>query len=385
MKKRFVAAGFILFSFMLPLKATAAQFSGIYVFGDSLSDAGNVYNSTIDPNTGIGFPPPPYSDGNFSNGPIWIDELAKKLQLDSSPTLYTDVAKGAAPKNGINYAFGGATSIDKNTISPLLPGFQQQIAAFTTPLFPTKNADSNALYVLWTGANDYLPTNADPNYFKPFTDPKTTIDSLKIAIASLADVGAKNILVVNLPDLGQLPRANNLDPTFPLPPETPATQVSQALTDLTKEHNSDLSDAIADLNKVLNPDVKLMSLDVSSVLADIIYDTEKMKGVKYGFKEVDKPCLVDPSCAANPSIQNQYFFWDGLHPTTAAHKILGDYAFQQIEKSIQPVPEPSTALGTVAIGAFGAAALLKRKRKQSLLKTVSLVPAGQSTHTKVES
>lgn len=379
MKKRFVAAGFIIFSFMLPLRATAAQFSGIYVFGDSLSDAGNVYKSTIDPNTGIGFPPPPYVGGNFSNGKIWIDELAKKLQLDSSPTLVTDVAKGVAPKNGINYAFGGATSIDKNTISPLLPGFQQQIAAFTTPLLQTKNADSNALYVLWTGANDYLPTNADPNYFKPFTDPTTTINSLKLAIASLADVGAKNILVVNLPDLGQLPRAQNLDPTFPV-----ANGTSQSLTDLTKEHNSDLSDAIADLNKVLNPDVKLISLDANSVFTDIMNDTKNMQGVKYGFKEVAKPCLVDPSCAADPSIQNQYFFWDGLHPTTAAHKVLGDYAFQQIEKSMQPVPEPSTALGTVAIGAFGAAALLKRKRKQSLLKTVSLVPAGQSTHTKVE-
>ncbi|QIR37619.1 PEP-CTERM sorting domain-containing protein [Tolypothrix sp. PCC 7910] len=380
MKKRFVAAGFILFSFMLPLKANAAQFSGIYVFGDSLSDAGNVYNSTIDPKTGVGFPPPPYFDGNFSNGPIWIDELAKKLQLDSSPTLVTDVAKGTAPKNGINFAYGGATSIDKNTISPLLPGFKQQIEAFTTPLLQTKNADSNALYVLWTGANDYLPTNADPNYFKPFTDPTTTINRLRLAIASLADVGAKNILVVNLPDLGQLPRAQNLDPTFPVPSGT-----SQALTDLTKKHNSDLSDAIANLNKVLNPDVKLISLDANSVFTDIMNDTKNMQGVKYGFKEVAKPCLVDPSCAADPSIQNQYFFWDGLHPTTAAHKVLGDYAFQQIEQSIKPVPEPSTALGTVAIGAFGAAALLKRKRKQSLLRTASLVPAGQSTHTKVES
>ncbi|MDZ7956794.1 MAG: SGNH/GDSL hydrolase family protein [Aulosira sp. DedQUE10] len=379
MKKQFVAAGFILFSFMLPLKATAAQlFSGIYVFGDSLSDGGNVYNAIKD-QTGVGSPPPPYFDGRFSNGPIWIDELAKKLQLDSSPTLFTDVSKGVAPKNGINFAFGGATTIDKNTISPFLPGFGQQIAEFTTPLLQNQSADSNALYVLWTGANDYLPTKADPNYFKPFTDPTTTINSLKTAIASLAYVGAKNILVVNLPDLGKLPRAQNLDPTFPVPNGT-----SQALTDLTQNHNSDLSAAIADLNKVLNPDVKLMGLDVNSLITDIINDTKNMQGVKYGFTEAEQPCLIDLSCAINPNIQNQYLFWDGLHPTSAAHKILGDYAFQQIEKSIQPVPEPSTALGTVAIGAFGAAALLKRKRKQPLLTTASLVPGGQSTRTKVE-
>ena len=45
MKKEFVAAGFVLLSFMSPLKATAADFDKLYVFGDSLSDTGNTFSS----------------------------------------------------------------------------------------------------------------------------------------------------------------------------------------------------------------------------------------------------------------------------------------------------------------------------------------------------
>jgi phospholipase/lecithinase/hemolysin len=366
MKKELVAAGFVLFSFMLPLKANA--FTKLYVFGDSLSDTGNLYNSTRNPQTGIGLPPPPYFQGRSSNGPIWIDQLAQNFQL-KSPTLYTDVIPGTTSENGINFAFAGATSIDKNTVSPLLPGFQQQIAAFTTPLLQSRNADSNALYIVWAGANDYLPTNADPSYFTPFTDPRQTIDSLRMAVASLADVGAKNIVVVNLPDLGRLPRANNLDPTFPLPPD-PDQNVSKALTALTTNHNSELSDAIANLNDILNSDVNLISLDANFLFADILQDTVT-NGGKYGFQESNRPCLFDP-CVLDSSQQDKYVFWDGIHPTAAVHKIFGDYAYQQIAKSAKPVPEPSTALATLTIGAWGAA-VIKRKRKQPLVRVASQV------------
>ncbi|MEH1830786.1 MAG: hypothetical protein V7L29_01550 [Nostoc sp.] len=66
MKKQAVAAGFVLFSFMLPTKASAASFDQLYVFGDSLSDTGNIYNAT-----GKTYPQsPPYFEGRFSDGPL---------------------------------------------------------------------------------------------------------------------------------------------------------------------------------------------------------------------------------------------------------------------------------------------------------------------------
>ncbi|MEQ8957060.1 MAG: hypothetical protein RLP02_03915, partial [Coleofasciculus sp. C2-GNP5-27] len=46
MKTPIVALGFTVFSFMLPTEALAATFSKMYVFGDSLSDPGNIFNAT---------------------------------------------------------------------------------------------------------------------------------------------------------------------------------------------------------------------------------------------------------------------------------------------------------------------------------------------------
>jgi phospholipase/lecithinase/hemolysin len=47
--------------------ALAGPITGVVVFGDSLSDAGNVYAAT-----GNRFPPAPYSGGRFTNGPVWV-------------------------------------------------------------------------------------------------------------------------------------------------------------------------------------------------------------------------------------------------------------------------------------------------------------------------
>lgn len=136
MKKQLFATGFFLFSFMLPFKATAASFTGINVFGDSLVDTGNLFNVA-------GIPPsPPYAQGRFSNGSIWVDNLAQ--QLDLTPTLFTQLGS-TLPTEGINFAFGGATVTGDNNSSP--PGLQQQIGFFKeiTTIAP---ADPNALYIL---------------------------------------------------------------------------------------------------------------------------------------------------------------------------------------------------------------------------------------------
>ena len=59
-------------------------FSGVYVFGDSLSDAGNISLATLGnlPVGGI------YSGGRFSNGSVWVQDLAQNLGLPApKPSL----------------------------------------------------------------------------------------------------------------------------------------------------------------------------------------------------------------------------------------------------------------------------------------------------------
>jgi phospholipase/lecithinase/hemolysin len=195
MKKQAVAAGFVLFCFMLPTKVLAASFNQLYVFGDSLSDPGNVYNATLQT-----FPPsPPYFEGRFSDGPLWVDYLGDQLGL--KPTLLTTIPS-TPPTQGINFAFGGASSGFGNAVvpNPSLPGVLQQVLGFAGTLQANnQTANPDALYTLWGAGNDFLFLNPE--------DSTTPISNISLALNTLVGAGAKNILVFNLSDLGQIPAA----------------------------------------------------------------------------------------------------------------------------------------------------------------------------------
>ena len=332
MKKKILATGFVLFSFILPLKATAATFKELYVFGDSLSDVGNTFNVTLDPDTGEGFPPPPYFQGRFSNGRIWVDYLAQDLGLN--PTPYMDVATGGdIPTEGINYAFSGATTGTDNTtpvIGFILPGLQQQIDNFTTA---NTSADSNALYIVEAGSNDYLGGGV--------TDPTVPVNNLSTAVTSLYNVGARNIIVTNLPDLGKIPGTRG------------DSQISSGLSTLTSVHNSGLAATLDFLSQ--KPGINIIPLDINS-----LFNRAIAAPGEFGFTNVTDSCLTTDSVCANP---NEYFFWDSLHPTTAGHKLVGELAFRALES--KSVPEPSVTLGILALGALGTASALFAQPEKS--------------------
>jgi len=61
----------------LELPASAQRYSQLVVFGDSLSDTGNLFALS-----GGLFPPPSdYYRGRYSNGILWVEHLAPKLGL----------------------------------------------------------------------------------------------------------------------------------------------------------------------------------------------------------------------------------------------------------------------------------------------------------------
>jgi phospholipase/lecithinase/hemolysin len=88
----------------------AADFSAMYVFGDSLSDVGNVYLGSSGSE-----PASPYVGGQFSNGPVWVQDLAARLGL---PALTPSLA------GGTDYAFGGATTGSTSTNNPVVPNLE---------------------------------------------------------------------------------------------------------------------------------------------------------------------------------------------------------------------------------------------------------------------
>jgi phospholipase/lecithinase/hemolysin len=279
-KKGLLAVILAFLGFMVALTLStqgSTPINQLYVFGDSLSDVGTVFRST-----GGMYPPhPTYYQGRYSNGRVWVEYLGDRLFLSSTQTN--------------NFAYGGATtSSDRNS---LVPGLLTQVKSFTQT---HQKADSKALYVLWAGANDYLQG------VNSTTGP---IENITQAIASLNQVGAKQILVANLPDLGQLPSTRN---------------GSQAgtLSALTQAHNQGLRRSLKVLTQQ-HPELQIATLDANTLYREAITNP-----TKFGFSNVTSACLTGSKACGNP---NQFLFWDGIHPTTSAHQILGEAAFSTIQ------------------------------------------------------
>lgn len=297
--------------FKFPSGAEAQNVSQIYIFGDSLSDAGNVFDAT----QGKTPPSPPYFRGRYSNGPVWVEYLASKLRLTSNPNT--------------NFAYGGATTSSSRQMPP---GLLAQIEGFTTS---NNSADPNALYVIWAGANDYL--GGETNTTMP-------IQHLTMAVKLLSAVGAKKIAVINLPDLGKLPETRN-------------SQRADSLNNLTKQHNADLATSLNNLRQQLNSQISITYYDVNSVFNRVINSPEK-----FGFINVTDPCLSQVSICERP---REYLFWDNIHPTTAAHNLLVELAFSELKPAPKSfvTPEMTIALGAVAFGGLGTYLVMKRRGK----------------------
>lgn len=255
---------------------SAQNIPQIYVFGDSLSDIGNVYQAT----NGNSPPSPPYFKGRYSNGPIWVEYLADSLKLTSNLNN--------------NFAYGGAKTGDSQQLPP---GILAQIQRFKA-----KNpaANPNALYIIWAGANDYLGGA---------TNTSVPINNLATAVKRLAEIGAKNIVVVNLPDLGKLPA-------------TGTTERANLLSSLTQRHNSGLAASLESLRQEFG-DTNIRYVDVNA-LFNQVYNSPG----KYGINNVTQPCFREGVICDRP---NNYLFWDGIHPSTAAHKLLVQLASSKLK------------------------------------------------------
>jgi phospholipase/lecithinase/hemolysin len=228
------------------------------------------------------YPPnPTYFQGRYSNGRVWVEYLADRLHLSSKQTN--------------NFACGGATTgSDRNA---LVPGLLTQIQSFTQT---HQQTNPNALYVVWAGANDYLQGESGATI---------PVENVNKAIASLAGVGVKKILVANLPDLGQLP-------------STRTRPNSASLSALTQAHNQGLRRVL----KVLTQ--QYSALQIVTLDANALYREAITNPAAFGFTNVISACLSGSRACGNP---DQFLFWDGIHPTTAAHRIIGEAAFSALQ------------------------------------------------------
>ncbi len=319
MNKFFFGAGMVMLSVLLPLRTLAVEFSQIFVFGDSLSDTGNIFEITEGRNP----PSPPYFDGRYSDGPVWVEYLALELEI--------------GPADLTNYAFGGATTGTMNQDSnPRVIGLQQQIERFVAN---QTSLDPDALYIIWAGANDYLGGSA--------SDPTQPVNQLITSIERLAERGAQTFLIANLPDLGELPATLN-------------GERSPTLTTLSDRHNQGLVVRLNALSQARSPDVNIIVLDVNTLFEEVTANPEG-----FGFADVTRACLAIQ--CQNPG---EFLFWDDIHPTTAAHQQIAALALSALQPAnVDDLNEPSPHITLIAGGlifvVLSVSLVLKRKVKAS--------------------
>ncbi len=314
---------------------TAPDFSQVVVFGDSLSDDGNIRHRLEDA-YGISYPGGAYnySDGRFTNSSdtdpssqLYAGTWHEQLERD-----FLNLPTGAITNSldgGTNYAFGGATTadgtIERTVISNPDPFVGGELTVTVDNIgkqiddhIAGNSPDPAALYVIWGGGNDFFDDRSDANVL-------TVATNVSENLKQLAGAGARNFLVPNVPPLG-------LIPLYKGDPET-AAALNSASAKYRDQLNADLDAAVTSL-AADGITITLYRLDVYGLFYRLAANPED-----FGFTNITDSAQ---GASVNP---DEYLFWDDIHPTTAGHFQIAQAAFDLLAGTALP---PAQALNLSA-------------------------------------
>ena len=341
-----------------------STFNSVVVFGDSLSDAGNISLATAP-----SIQPP--LEFTTNPGAVAVQNVASGLGYSLTASL----------AGGTDYAWGGA---GVNNNSPGTPATVPTITSQVNAYLATNSVNPHALYTMWGGANDIfnaatsvaagataqqliaqtlaaeasqavtaglIPNNpvaiaafeaqitptvtaqvnaqvaaaAGVSSLQSAAQAQTTIvaaaqQEVKL-IGQLQAAGAKNIVVFNLPNIGLTPEALEQ-----------GASAASSLTTLSVIYNSQLNAGIGQLGKGIIP------VNAFALLGQVVANPGA-----YGFTNVTTPaCGVGSSsvqCGPQgaglpysyaPGTNQTYLFADGVHPTTAADVMLSQVVLSEL-------------------------------------------------------
>lgn len=311
MKTPFLVSAASLFLGLSVTAQTPRTFTGQYTFGDSLSDSGNLYALT-----GRQLPPAPYFNGRFSNGPVFTELLGNPI-------------RAAAPLStrgtNLNFAVGGSNIVLANG----LPTLDQQIGIYRGQGLAAQAGD---LFTVQGGANDLLsiiPAGvAQPAALQSASFAAGRILGLDTEL--LISLGAKNIVVGGMPNLGATPR-------YARGPAAAAAQAAAA----SDAFNGGLLTEVKRLSARYT-DVNIVYLDMYAVMERVVMDYDAL-----GFRNVSSFYLAPAAQGGAIGDPNSYVFWDDIHPSARTHALLASIVVEQLN--------PEMPLGFA--GNLGSAAL----------------------------
>jgi phospholipase/lecithinase/hemolysin len=298
-----------------------APFSRIVVFGTSLSDSGNAFVLTGQQSTAPDYgmdafslliPDAAYAAGglHFSNGATWVEQLARSMGMAAS----VGPALRGSSDGASNYAVGGARARDAAGGFNLLV----QVGAFLSDVQGV--APSDALYVVEMGGNDIrdaVETAAQvmamnggfpAGLSAGLAAGSGVIDAAVGGIVGKTEMlrasGARRFLVWRAPDLSLTPAVRMLDST---PAGAGAALLAQFFS---AEFNAKLDAALTGAPLVSR-------LDVYTLLHQIVGFPGAV-----GLTNATSACITPGVAPYHCTNADSFLFWDGIHPTKAAHGIV---------------------------------------------------------------
>ncbi len=365
----------------------------IIVFGDSLSDTGNLKRWTKV------IPYYPYWYGRFSNGFIWPDYLSNTTQIPI-----------------FNFAYGGAKTAGSNEIlidnfsdkvdtkvAKLISGSSKLAIADYLNNYLTVNSyksktkaiykPKEALYIIWIGSNDYV---ADFE-FRKITNLllkdkesekkiniiiKNTVRNIMKQIKTLYLKDAYYFLVMNIPDIGKSPAVLSAKYAKYNDEIKDKQELSEKLSAITNKHNIELQSAIDALNKKLKDKINIFYLDIARNFDSYINNKDFYadENFNYGYSLLNsnipvigkKETFIQRSCytggytkvAIINSLSNESYykkslehtcknnhkevdkntiFWDSPHPTSLSHCWLS-YAVQKKLEDLELIKKTNLSM-----------------------------------------
>ena len=338
---------------LAPTGLCAQTYQRVISFGDSLTDNGNLFSIT-------GQPPAPYNQ-RFTNGITFAEVLAGGVAKPMQG--FVDASTNGVGTGSVNFAFGGARNDDLPNSNDVpgsgftIPSTITQIGAYSA-LGGTYGARDVATY--FAGANNLFQSTtaaaANPATSQAMVQADATAAGIGVGqqVGGIAAAGARTIVVMNLPDFGSLPAYTSLGPQ------------GIALGSFASTVFNSASGQAVQAAAAAVPGTNFIQVDTSAVFATVIANPGA-----FGFSNVTQPCFNQAAatlCAPTKAAQNQFLFWDTVHPTDAGHALLanviGDYLYA-----------PTRTAGVAMLGDVG----LQSRRSSSLDmldKARSFVPKG---------
>ena len=303
--------------------AASAEYSNVYVFGDSLSDNGNLKAVTQNPAI----------PERFTNGPVAVEIVAAQLGFTLTPSHHLLPIEMTGGVSGSNYALAGARATDEDgdeaTPDINLP---TQVNAFLQ--IHDGVAPADALYILQIGGNDLRDardiraTGIDGSKEEARNLIRAAVNAEKQQILKLIASGAQNLVVLNAPDIGLIPDTDLIAAGALATAETDkqariAKRLEKITRVLSSQYNGRLESEIEEIEATTGLDIKEFDLfDFFSEQAENAED--------YGYTNTDDACayMLSAGGALHPECDGYvtatgFLFYDEIHPTTQAHQAAG--------------------------------------------------------------